>query len=185
MNSIPSKQQQIIEVHASLINLVVQATQNSQLRPQLNEVLKVSAENGWQNLVLCIYKIMEGERTEALFANIDEEDKYIIEAILKGLQNPTTLPDPTETQASPSMAAPGIAHMLNQASSGNTQALTLMSHMAEQMSKAGGDMARLAAIMKKLIDGERDPEILSKGMGAQGEGLVNSILDELGKIQLH
>lgn len=185
MNSIPSKQQQIIEVHASLIKLVVQATQNSQLKPQLNEVLKVSAENGWQTLVLSIYKIMDGQRSESLFENLDEEDKVIIEAILKGIQNPATLPNPNEKQANPGMAAPGIAHMLNQARSGDTNALTLLSHMAEQMSAAGGDMARLAAIMKKLIDGERDPEILSKGMGAQGESLVNSILEELGKNRLH
>jgi len=57
--------------------------------------------------------------------------------------------------------------------------------MAEQMSQAGGEMSILAAIMKKLIDGERDPEVLSKGMGAQGESLVNTILEELGKLQLH
>lgn len=185
MNSIPSTQQQILEVHASLINLVVQATQNDQLRPQLNEVLKTSADNGWQNLVLRIYKIMEGQRSDTLLRDLDDEDKYIIEAILNGIQNPTTLPDPSKKSANPTMAAPGIAHMLNQASTGNTEALTLLSHMAEQMSQAGGDMARLAAIIKKLIDGERDPEVLSKGMGAQGESLVNSILEELGKIQLH
>ena len=57
--------------------------------------------------------------------------------------------------------------------------------MAEQMSATGGDMAKLAAIIKKFIDGERDPEILSKGMGKQGEDLVNSIIEELGKFQLH
>ena len=51
--------------------------------------------------------------------------------------------------------------MLNQASSGNTEALTLLSHMAEQMSVAGGDMARLAAIIKKFLDGERELEILA------------------------
>lgn len=182
MNSIPTKQQQITEVHASLINLVVQTTQNPQLRPQLNQILKTSAENGWQNLVLRIYKIMEGQRSDTLLQDLDEEDKIIIDAILKGLQNPATLPDPTKKPTNPSIAAPGIAHMLNQISSGNTEALTLLSHMAEQMSAAGGDMARLAAIMKKLIDGERDPEILSEGMGSQGKDLVNSILAELNKL---
>lgn len=183
MSTNPSKQQQIIEVHASLINLVVQTTENAQLRPQLNEVLKTSAENGWQDLVLRIYKIMEGHRNDALLNDLDEEDKFIIQAILEGLQNPSTLPDPNKKTGNPSMAAPGIAHMLNQASTGNTQALTLLAHMAEQMSTAGGDMARLAAIVKKMIDGERDPEILSRGMDDSGEILVNSILQELEKFQ--
>ena len=181
----PSKQEQILQVHASLINMVVETIHNAQLRPQLSQVLKSSAENGWQNLVLRIYKILEGDRSEMLLKNLDEEDAVIIEAILNGIQNPTTLPDPEKANANPTMAAPGIAHMINQASAGNTQALTLVSHMAEQMSHAGGDMTQLAAIIKKLIDGERDPEILSKGMGAQGESLVNSILEELAKIQLH
>ncbi len=185
MTSIPNKQQQILDVHASLINLVVQASQNVELRPQLNDVLKKSAENGWQNLVLCIYKIMEGQRSSSLLEGLDDEDKVIIDAILNGIQNPTTLPDPTKSSAKPSMAAPGIAHMINQASSGNTEALTLLSHMAEQMSLSGGDMARLAVIIKKMIDGERNPEILAKDMGMQGESLVTSILEELGKLQLH
>ncbi len=185
MSNLLNRQEQIIQVHASLINMVVQTHLNPQLRPQLNEVLKTSAANGWQNLVLRIYKILEGERSEALLKDLDEEDAIIIDAILKGIQNPSTLPDPSAQNANPSMAAPGIAHMVNEASRGNTQALTLLSNMAEQMSQAGGDMSILAAIMKKLIDGERDPEVLSKGMGVQAESLVNSILEELGKLQLH
>ena len=185
MSPTPSKQEQILQVHASLINMVVETTHNVQLRPQLSQVLKSSADNGWQNLVLRIYKILEGDRSEKLMQNLDEEDTVIIEAILTGIQNPSTLPDPEKAQSNPTMAAPGIAHMVNQASTGNTQALTLVSHMAEQMSHAGGDMTLLSAIIKNLIDGERDPEVLSKGMGAQGESLVNSILEELGKLQLH
>jgi hypothetical protein len=185
MNSTPTKQQQIIQVHASLINMVVETIHNVQLRPKLSQVLKTSAENGWQSLVLRIYKILEGDRSETLLKDLDDEDAIIIEAILNGIQNPTTLPDPSQKNANPTMAAPGIAHMINQASIGNTQALTLISHMAEQMSHAGGDMTKLAGIIKKLIDGERDPEILSKGMGAQGESLVSTILEELAKLQLH
>ena len=185
MSKLPSQTEQVMQVHASLINMVVQTNQNMQMRPQLNQILKASAENGWENLVLRIYKILEGERSETLLLDLDEEDVIIVEAILKGIQDPSTLPDPTQKAANPTMAAPGIAHMINQASSGNTQALTMLSHMAEQMSQAGGDMTMLAAIIKKLVDGERDADILCKGMGAQGESLVSSILEELGKIQLH
>ena len=185
MSNLPDKYQQILTVHASLINLVVQAFRNPQLRPQLNQVLKTSSENGWQELVLKIYRIMEGDRSEALLTNLDEEDEIIVKAILNGLQDASTLPDQNQPEANPTMAAPGIAHMINQASTGNTQALTLLSHMAEQMSQAGGDMSRLAAIIKNLVDGERDLEVLTKEMGEQGEGLVKSILKELGKVQLH
>lgn len=184
MSTLPTQKEQILQVHASLINMVVQSIQNAELKKQLEPVLKTSAGNGWQSLVQRIHKILDGERSNTLLDQLDEEDRIIIEAILKGIQNPATLPDPKEQEANPTMAAPGIAHMIHQAASGNTQALTMISHMAEQMSQAGGDMAMLAAIIKKLIDGERDPDVLSNGMGAQGASLVNSILDELTKLRL-
>jgi hypothetical protein len=57
--------------------------------------------------------------------------------------------------------------------------------MAEQMTRAGGDLARLGGITKRLVDGERDPDRLCKGMGAQGESLVLSLLGELGKLERH
>ncbi len=182
MNKLPPQQLQVIQVHASLIRLVVDTLSNPQLRPQLNETLKSSAENGWQSLVLRIYKIMEGDRSDSLAKNLDKEDGYIIDAILRGIQNPSTLPDPQKS-AQAGMAAPGIAHMIHQAGIGNTQALTLLSHMSEQMSQAGGEMTLLAGIMKKLIDGERDAEILNKGMDDKGIALVDSILIELTSLQ--
>jgi len=136
MNKLPPQQQQVIQVHASLIRLVVSTLSNPQLRPQLNEALKTSAENGWQDLVLRIYKIMEGDRSENLLAQLDDEDRIIIDAILRGIQNPATLPKASADNGDAGMAAPGIAHMVHQASTGNTQALTLLSQMSEQMSQA-------------------------------------------------
>ena len=183
MNKLPPQQQQVIQVHASLIRLVVDTISNPQLRPQLNQTLKSSAENGWQDLVLRIYKIMEGDRSDSLVKNLDEEDGFIIDAILRGIQNPSTLPDPQQNNAQAGMAAPGIAHMIHQAGIGNTQALTLLSQMSEQMSQGGGGMTLLAGIMKKLVDGERDAEVLTKGMDDKGIALVDSILLELKTLQ--
>jgi hypothetical protein len=57
--------------------------------------------------------------------------------------------------------------------------------MAEQMVRAGGDMARLGGIMRRLVNGERDFEVLSKGMGALGRTLLLDILSELGKSAIH
>jgi hypothetical protein len=37
-------------------------------------------------------------------------------------------------------------------------------------------MTLLAGIMKKMIDGKRDPDILSKGMEEKGKKLVMSLL---------
>jgi len=181
----PSVEQQIEQMHASLIVLVVQVAQNPTNKQQLDDILKVSADNGWTDLVHSINKIVAGNRSASLQQNLDAEDSAIIGAILRGIQNPATLPDPEAESGDSTMAAPGIAHMIIQANSGNTQALTMLSAMAEQMSAAGGDMRNLGGIMKKLLDGERDPDLLCKGMGASGSSLVQSILSELAKLQTH
>jgi hypothetical protein len=83
------------------------------------------------------------------------------------------------------MAAPGLAHMIHAAATGNVEALQLVANMAEQMTRVGGDMGRVGGIVRRLVDGERDPDVLCKGMTAQGESLVLSIIEELGKLELH
>ena len=178
------RQQQIIQAHAGVIVQVVQSIANPQLMPQTEEILKVSEQNGWGELVAVIRRIINGERDESLLRGLDQEDSTIAAAILLGIQNPATLPDPNKP-ADASMAAPGLAHMIHQAATGNPQALEIISNMAEQMSQAGGDMKNLGGIIRKMINGERNPGELSKGMGVQGRQLVDSILEELHKLSGH
>jgi hypothetical protein len=186
MSQMPSRKEQVITAHAALIVKVVTTIQNSDLLPDLQNVLKVSEENGWVDLVSAIRKILNGDRNLAgLIVGMDEEDSTIVEAILNGIQNPDTLPDPN-AQPDASMAAPGLASMIMDATRGNAQALELLANMAEQMTASGGgDMARLGGIMRRLVEGERDPEILTKGMTAQGESLVLGLIEELGKLEAH
>ncbi len=184
MSQLPSSREQIVLAHANLIHAVVQTVHNPELRPQLDQALKVSEDNGWVELVAAIRKILAGERSPALLAGLDEEDSAIVEAILRGLQDPRTLPDP-EKLGDASLAAPGLASMIHAAGKGDPQALQLVAHLAEQMTQVGGDMARLGGLMRRLVNGERDAERLCKGMGAEGEQLVVSILQELGKLEAH
>lgn len=178
------RDQQIRLAHAGLIRLVVQATQNAGARVELEPVLSQAEQGGWTNLVPRIRRVLAGERDMALLQGLDDEDTVILTAVLAGIQDPATLPD-AESAADPTQAAPGLAQMIHAASHGDAQALHWLSQMAEQMTRAGGDMARLGGIAKRLVDGERDPEALCKGMGAQGESLVLSLLGELGKLERH
>lgn len=178
-----TKKKQIAQTHANLIILVVQATQNKHYLPQLKPVLDATEKNGWVDLAKIIKKIITGQRSLSLLRNLDEEDSAIIEAILLGIQNPATLPKRIKS-ADPNVAGSSIAQIIQQAASGNAQALSMLGNMTQQMSKAGGDMTQLAGIMKSLVDGERNPDILCKNMTAKGEALVLSILKEL-KQQLH
>lgn len=179
-----SRKQQIRQAHAAFICQVVEFTQNPESRPRLEELLSQAEQNGWQALAGALRQVAKGIREPALWQGLDEEDQVIAEAILQGLQDPTTLPDPNQ-KPDPALAAPGLAGMIHAAATGNVQALTLISQMAEQMSKAGGDMARIAGAIRPMINGERDPDVLGKHMDLRGQQLLHNILEELGKLELH
>jgi hypothetical protein len=181
---IPDRNQQIIQTHAAFICQAVAFIQRAESQTQLQALLKAAEDNGWQALADAVRGFAAGRRDLARVQGLDDEDRVIAEAILRGLQDPATLPDP-EQKADPTLAAPGLAHMIHAAGSGNVQALTLISQMAEQMSRVGGDMARVAAVIRPMINGERNPEVLCERMDTRGQQLVLQILDELGKLDLH
>lgn len=181
MANIPTHEEQIRQSHAVLIHQVVHACQNETAKIQLKPMLDMASQQNWHDLVTAINKIVAGERSENLLAGLDDEDKVIIKSILMGLQNPASLPD-AQQQADPTMAAPGLASMINAACRGDAQALQAASFMAEQMTATQGDMRQLGGMMKRLIDGERDPDVLTKKMTANGKQLVMQLLDELNKL---
>ena len=152
---ITDKQAQILQTHAGLILGVVQCTQNPEMREQLDIALQRSAQNGWQGLVLIINKILNGSRDDSLLNSLDDEDKIIVSAILKGIQDPSTLPKPGD-EANASMAAPMLAKLISEASRGDHNAVIMLGGMADQMNAAGHDMASVGAVLKNMIDGERD-----------------------------
>jgi len=181
MTSIPSQEEQIRLSHAVLIHQVVAACQNDTAKQQLKPMLEMATQQNWHDLVKTINSILAGQRSENLLLGLDDEDKIIIKSILQGLQNPASLPD-VKQQADPTMAAPGLASMINAACRGDAQALQAVSFMAEQMTSTQGDMRQLGGIMKRLVDGERDPDTLTKKMSANGKQLVMQLLDELNKL---
>ncbi len=184
MSQLPPKTQQIVQMHAPLIVAAAQCAASGNIPPEFEQALQTSAANGWTDLVAAIRRVIAGERSTAILGPLDEEDRTIVEAILRGIQDPATLPDP-EAAPDASLATPGLAQMIHAARCGHIHALHLLGDMAEQMTAAGGDMARLGGIMKRLVDGERDADKLTKGMDAQGASLVVSLLEELAKLEAH
>jgi len=184
MTTLLAKEQQIIQSHVKLIVGVVQACQNRDQLPQLEPILVNAHDNGWADLVRVIRLILDGQREPILLSGLDEEDSVIIEAILRGIQNPETLPDPNAA-SDPTMAAPGLAFMIHAADSGDTNALQLIANMAEQMTHTQGDMRRLGKAVSRMAQGERDIDKLRKGMDNRGEKLVLDILEELNKLRTH
>lgn len=181
---LPDKKQQLRTAHAAFICQVVEFSQSRDRRAEFDELMRTAEQHGWQQLVGAIREIANGRRDAAVYLGLDEEDQVIAEAILQGLQDPSTLPDPNQ-QPDAGLAAPGLAGMIHAAATGNHQALVLIGHMAEQMQKAGGDMGFVAGRIRLLIDGERDLDKLCKGAGPRAEALIADILSELGKLAAH
>ena len=184
MAELPDAVQQVLTMHAPFIHTVVNALRDRSQLPQLMETLNAAEQQGWPRLVGALRQVIDGRRDESIKLGLDEEDRIIIDAVLRGLDNPATLPA-LEQRPDGTAAAPGLAALIDVARRGDAQALAVLANMAEQMLRAGGDMARLGGIMRRLVNGERDAEALCKGMGTMGRQLVLGILDELGKANLH
>jgi len=179
-----SRNDQIRQFHARFIIAVVEACSKPDGLRELDPLLKQAEQAGWKDLSAVIRRIAAGERETGMLDRLDDEDRVIASSILEGIQNPATLPDPDQ-QPDGSAAAPGLASMIHAASRGDANALQLLGNMGEQMSRVGGDMARVAGIFRRLLNGERDPDRLTRGMGKQAEGLTLSLLEELGKLERH
>ncbi len=127
MVQVPEKQQQILIAHAGLIHRVVKACANRAHAPDLDQLLFQAEQNDWRALVRAIRRILRGERNLAAFQDIDDEDRVILESILRGIQNPETLPS-MNGDYDPKVAAPGIASMVHTVRRGNVEALQVVSH---------------------------------------------------------
>lgn len=184
MATLPDKAQQIIQAHAGLIHAVVTATQNRDRLPELEALLEAALAQGWSALVGVIRRILGGTRDLQVLVGLDEEDRVIAEAILRGLQDPATLPDPL-ARPDPGLAGPGLAALIHAAAAGDVIALQLLADMGTQMLRAGGDLARLSGILRRLVDNERDPDLLCRGMSPRGAQLVRSLLEELARLRAH
>ena len=183
MSSMPDRQRQILAVHGPFIRQLVEFSRMPERQQDVQTLLGSAESNGWRALAAVLRPILAGRRDVNLLG-LDEEDRIIAEAVLLGLQDPATLPREDE-RPDPTLAAPGIAAMVQAAGSGDARALQLVADMAEQMSNVGGDMGRIAGIIRPLINGERDPDKLCKGMSTHGEQLVLNILQELGQSNVH
>lgn len=178
--ALPDRVQQIIISYAPFIHGVATACSQPALTHQLQPMLAQAEQQGWGKLVAALRLVIAGRRDSGIYADLDADEEIIVEAILRGIQDPTTLPNPNQS-ADPNAAAPGLASMIDASAKGDVAALSALANMAEQMVKAGGDMAKLGGSMRRIINGERDIDLLSRGMSAKGRDLMAKLIGELSK----
>ena len=184
MARLPEAAEQILKMHAGFVHAVVHAIHDRTRVPQLLDMLREAESRGWAVMVSTVREILDGKRDRSVLLGLDDEDKVIVEAILAGIDNPAALPS-LDAGGDAATAAPGLGTMIELAGRGNMQAFSALADMAEQMMKAGGDMARLGGIMRRLVNGERDEAALTRGMVEAGRKLVRDILAELDKPIVH
>jgi len=182
MSELPALNEQILVSHSGLIHRVVMHCNNPGSVPDIEQVLQQAEVNDWKQLVTAIRDIMSGKRDESILLGLDDEDRVIVEAILKGLQDPATLP-PLQTDIDSDMAAPGIAGLVHASRKGNVQALQIIGNIAQQMLAAGGDMGILAGRLRPLVEGERNADRLTEKMSGKGQQLMMDIIEELLKLE--
>lgn len=175
---LPDRTRQVIETYAAFIHGVATACVQPQLQAQLQPVLAQAEQQGWGKLVAALRLVIAGRRDSGVYSHLDDDERIIVEAILRGIQDPSTLPDPAQT-ADPNAAAPGLAEMVHASAHGDPAAASALANMAEQMVKAGGDMAKLGGNLYRLVNGERDIDLLTRGMSAKGRALIEKLLAEL------
>lgn len=182
--SLPARTQQILQTYAPFIHAIATACLQPERMAQARELLAQAEQQGWGAMVKAVRQVIAGKRDNSVFAGLDEDDRIIVESILRGIQDPATLPDAAQ-QPDPSAAAPGLAGMIHAAASGDVPALAALADMAEQMVKVGGDMGRLGGSLRRLVNGERDVDLLTLGMSAQGRDLVAKLVQELARFNVH
>lgn len=183
MAELPPAVEQVLRVHAAFLHSVVGALTDRSRLPQLMAELDAAEAAGWTKLVGAIRKVIDGRRDPSIKLGLDAEDVILLDAILRGLENPATLPAP-DARPDATAAAPGLAALIDAAARGDAQAMSVLANMAEQMTKAGGDMALLGGRMRRLVNGERDLDLLVRGMSPLGRQLMASLVDELGKLRV-
>ena len=182
MAQLPSAVEQVLRIHAPFLHAVVGALRDRSQLPALMKELEAAEQQGWPKLVGALRHIIDGRRDPSIKLGLDEEDTILVDAVLRGIENPATLPA-ADQQPDGSGAAPGLAALIDASARGDAQAMSVLANMAEQMLKAGGDMAKLGGAMRRLVNGERDADQLIKGMGPLGRELMISLLDELAKLR--
>ncbi len=77
-----------------------------------------------------------------------------------------------------------MANMIFSAAAGNSEALDAIKAVSQQMSMAPGDFSRVPEAMDLMVAGERRVEVLCRDMGTAGVNLVQTVLEELKKLEV-
>ncbi len=163
--------------HAELIRLAVAVRQDADLAPALFELLQAMEEAGWGALVKAMIGFIQGEEVD--LAPLDEEDRAIVQAMQRGLEDPHTLVA-LEEDAAQQAAAP-LAALIYAATQGQVEALEAVAGLRE-LADTPASRASCEALIA-IVEGARDAAALSAGLPEEQARLVCAVLGELAALE--
>lgn len=182
MNNLTDDTENILQENADLIHLVIMAVYDPKFVPPLEANLVQAEANGWGSLVAAIRKILDGKRDRTEFLDLDTEDQTIVAGILQGIEDASTLPD-LANAVSADRLGPVIANLVYATRSGSTDAEQQLNTLATQLAGSGEELARVAMVTGLLLNGERNCQVLCNDMGHAGMSIIESILEELARLE--
>jgi len=184
MNDFGEEPDELNQEDAVLVRLVVEAIKFPQYQPMLDKQLALAdAAGGWTDLVTAIKNVLAGERSLSQFDHLDDEDRRVILAIFRGLDDFSDLPDASNV-VDPQKTGLKIATLVMAVRCGNTQAGQSLSEIVAMMNNMGGDMKHVSGAVAQIVDGERDADRLCSSTAQAGTRIVQRILEELRKREL-
>lgn len=183
LKSTEDRQQQVLQEHASLIHQVVAACESPRLFPGLNAQLHQAEQNGWTALIAAIRRILDGERDVDAFEGLDDEDTIIVVAIVRGIQDRTTLPNPSSL-IDASSAGPLIATLIARSRRNEKGASESLAAIEIQLNQAGGDLPLIGSALRRIIAGDYRFDQLFPKMSSDSVEIIRRILAELKNIEI-
>lgn len=165
-----------------LVRLVIEHIQYKQHHDLLERALKEAEAGGWANLVLAVRDLVAGIRPPGNFQQLDAEDRPIVLAILRGLDEAADIPDIADT-LDPRKTGTKLATLILAVQYGNAQAAQTLEQVVAAMNASSGEMQPVAQAIIRIYKGERDAELLCRSLSDTGVKIVEQTLAELSKRQ--
>jgi hypothetical protein len=170
-------QHQIAHTHAELIRLAVAVRQDSDLAPALFELFHEMEEAGWNALVKAMIDFVNGKAVD--LAALDEEDRAILQAMQRGLEEPSFLAE-LEQDAAHQAAAP-LAALIYAATLGEREALETMAGLREAADTPAAIATSEALIA--IVEGARAADELTANLPEEQARLVRAVLEALAALE--
>ena len=191
-------QYQLPEWAPQLVAAVVASAQGNRAadEPVANVLSQLDAHEDWQKLAGAIRNILSGKRDlDHLCESLDPIDTQIVQKIVSQLVNPTpesaqtgVIQPAAESQVQNVSAA--IAHVRQQwepvikgivaACKGDAEAASSVHQLLDRLSTQN-DWRDLAAVLRRIVTGERDSKALLIGLDPTDTVIVSDVLHLLGE----